>query len=102
MAATLTEISIRARALATQADLLHPDRPRHITLKAARALGILGDAIEYLSDQNFYDERTLPKDNAILEAVQLLMTRNHEVYFACPPVRTFSERWQLFLHPGQD
>lgn len=102
MAATLIEVSIRARAVAMQAAAGDSDRPRSITFKASRALEILGHAIEYLSDQYFYDESILPKDNAVLEAVQLLMVRNHDVYFGCPPVRTLRERWQLFLHPYQE
>jgi hypothetical protein len=102
MATTLTEISIRARALATEAAKVDPDRPRHITFKAARAMERLGHAIEYLSDQYVDGQSILPRDHAILEAVQLLMVSNHQIYFDCPPVRTLRERWQLFLHPHQE
>ena len=98
-AASITGISVDAYALASPVPALYPDRPRHITYKAVRALEMLGHAIEYLSDVSFCNESSAALEHAHLEAVQILMSLNHEVYFACPPVLTLRERWHSFLHP---
>jgi hypothetical protein len=37
--------------------------------------------------------------DAQLEAVQLLMALNRGIYFECPEVPTWSERWRAMLHP---
>ncbi len=75
-------------------------QPRHIPYKAAQALEILGHAIEYLSEAGGYEEATVPEERAHLEAVQILMSLNHSIYFACPPVGSFRVRWHSFLHIG--
>ncbi len=103
-AASITGISDDAYALASAVPALYPDRPRHITYKAVQALEMLGHAIEYLSDVSFCNESSCNEssvalEHAHLEAVQILMSLNHEVYFACPPVLTLRERWHSFLHP---
>jgi hypothetical protein len=98
MAATLSSISVDAFALVSPVPAAYPDRPRHITFSAGRALEMLGHAIEYLSDEYFCDESSV-LDRAHLEAVQILMSLNHDVYFACPPVMTLRERWHSILHP---
>jgi hypothetical protein len=82
------------------------DQPRHIPYKAALALEILGHAIEYLSEPDECEGTAVAEARARLEAVHLLMSLNRTIYFACPPVRSFRERWHSFihlsfLHPGQ-
>src|ERR1017187_4134898 len=99
MAATLSSISVDAFALVSPVPAAYPDRPRHITFSAGRALEMLGHAIEYLSDEYFCGEPSVALERAHLEAVQILMSLNHDVYFACPPVMTLRERWHSFLHP---
>jgi hypothetical protein len=37
-------------------------------------------------------------NNAQLEAVQLLMARNRQVYFECPEIPSFGERCRALLH----
>lgn len=98
MAASITERLAGVYTPASAVPAVHPDRPRHITYKAARALEIIGHAIEYLSDEYFRDESLVLLDRAHLEAVQILLFVNHEIYFACPPVLTLRERWRLLLH----
>ena len=75
-------------------------QPRHIPHKAARGLEILGHAIEYLSEANGREGVTVPEERAHLQAVQLLMSLNRKIYFACPPVRSFRDRLYSFLHIG--
>ena len=99
MAASLSSISVDAFALVSPVPAAYPDRPRHITFSAGRALEMLGHAIEYLSDEYFCGEPSVALERAHLEAVQILMSLNHDVYFACPPVMTLRERWHSFLHP---
>ncbi len=74
------------------------DRPRHISFKAARALEIIGHAIEYLSDESFRDAFSDQENRAHLEALQILMALNRKIYLACPPARTLRERLHSFLH----
>lgn len=99
MSASISGTSVDGYAPGPPVDSAHPDRPRQITFRAGRALEMLGHAIEYLSDESFGDESAGALEHLHLEAVQILMSRTHEVYFACPPVLTLRERWHSFLHP---
>jgi hypothetical protein len=74
------------------------NRRRHITPEAGRALEILGHSIEYLTDEFVHQGCAFSADNAQLEAVQLLMAVNRQIYMACPVVPTFSERCRSWLH----
>jgi hypothetical protein len=73
-------------------------RPRRISSEAGHALEILGHAIEYLSDEFVYRGGELTQHNPEVEAVQLLMALNREVYFSCPEVRTWGERLRTLLN----
>ena len=72
-------------------------RPRRIGPRAGRALEILGHAIEYLTDEYIHRGGQLSAHNAEVEAIQLLMAANREIYFACPEVPSLAERWRAFL-----
>jgi len=72
-------------------------RCRRITPEAGHALEILGHAIEYLADEMMLERELISAGNARLQAVQLLMALNRQVYFECPEVPTFRERCQAFL-----
>jgi hypothetical protein len=72
--------------------------PRRITPQAGHALEILGHAIEYLTDEFVHDGVDMSAHNARLEAVQLLMSLNRQVYFACPQVPTFGQRLRSIFH----
>jgi hypothetical protein len=76
----------------------HSDRHRSISPSAGRALEMLGHAIEYLADEYVYRGKTFCADDPEVQAVQLLMTLNREVYLECPIVPTFSERVRAFFH----
>jgi hypothetical protein len=73
-------------------------RRRRISPEAGRALEILGHAIEYLTDEFVHSGGLLSARNAQLEAVQLLMGINRQIYFQCPEVPSMGERWRELLH----
>ena len=65
---------------------------RRITPTAGRALEKLGHAIEYLADEYVNRTESLRTDDPEVQAVQILMALNREIYFECPVVPTFAER----------
>jgi hypothetical protein len=71
---------------------------RRIAPRAGRALEILGHAIEYLSDEFVHSGGCLSAHNAQVEAVQLLIDANRQIYFACPEIPSFGERLRAMLH----
>jgi|SRR6266702_2494113 len=73
------------------------NRPRRVSREAGHALEILGHAIEYLSDEFVHEGGAFNAHNPQLEAVQLLMALNRQVYFECPEVLTIRERCRSFL-----
>ncbi len=66
---------------------------RRISPEAGYALEKLGHAIEYLTDE-FMVQQNLPaiERRARLQAIDLLMSLNRQVYFSCPEVPTLRER----------
>jgi hypothetical protein len=97
-ATTITGFSIPATAQTVSTAGARPNRRRLITPEAGHALEILGHAIEYLTDEFVYEDDALYARNAQLQAVQILMALNRQVYFACPEVPTFAERCLALLH----
>ena len=91
--------------VSTPVDLLRSNmlRRRRISPEAGRALEILGHAIDYLIDENVYaaDLRTISIGQlgqmGQMEAVQLLMQINRQIYFECPEVPSMRERWRSLL-----
>jgi hypothetical protein len=69
-------------------------RRRRISPQAGRALEILGHAIEYLADEYAHEADGLSSHDGRLEAMQLLMSVNRQIYFACPEVPTMMARWR--------
>jgi hypothetical protein len=98
MAASTTScFPVPASARAVTASSVLRKRRRRITPQAGRALEILGHAIEYLTDEFVFRGGSFSASNSQLEAVQLLMAINRQIYFECPEVPTFGERCQAFL-----
>lgn len=64
---------------------------------------IIAHAIEYLSDESYYHGRSVLDRGAELEAIEILMARNREIYLSCPTVSTFGEWLRKLVHvePGQ-
>jgi hypothetical protein len=73
-------------------------RRRRISPEAGHALEILGHAIEYLADEYIHCGGAVSAQDGQVEAVQLLMKMNRQIYFACPEAPTFGERWRALLH----
>jgi|GEM_PF-2422736 len=73
-------------------------RRRRISPEAGHALETLGHAIEYLSDEFVRAGGALTAHNPQVEAVQLLMGINRQIYFDCPIVPSFGERCRALLH----
>ncbi len=101
MAATVTTFLVPSPAVASLPASLAPGRHRRVTPKAGHALEKLGHAIEYLTDEFVHQGGSLSSNNAQLQAVQLLMALNREVYFECPEVPTLGERFRSILHLNQ-
>jgi len=84
-------------AAATATAPARAKRPRRISPEAGHALEILGHAIEYLSDEFVHSGGDLTSNNPQVEAVQLLMALNRQVYFSCPEVPTLRDRIRALL-----
>ena len=73
-------------------------RRRYISPGAGHALELLGHAIEYLADEYVHEGDTISAHHPSVEAVQLLMACNREVYFACPEAPSLVERVLDWVH----
>ena len=73
-------------------------RRRRISPEAGHALEILGHAIEYLTDEFVCAGGSFSAHDAQVEAVQLLMRLTREIYFGCPEVPTFGDRFSALLY----
>lgn len=97
MAASVTTRFV-VPATTMPASISHPAPVRRrITPQAGRALEILGHAIEYLTDEFVHEGGPLCAHQPQLQAVQLLMALNRQVYFACPEAPTLGERCLALL-----
>jgi hypothetical protein len=74
------------------------NRRHYITPDAGHALEILGHAIEYLADEFAHDGKAVDARDPQVEAIQLLMKLNRQIYYECPVMRTFPERVRAFFH----
>ena len=101
MATSMMSSSFPVPASAASAATGGVRRRRSISPEAGHALEILGHAIEYLADEYVHEGGSFCADDPRLEAVQLLMALNRQVYFACPEVPTLRERIRAWLHRGQ-
>lgn len=77
--------------------LVRKNRLRHITPEAGHALEKLGHAIEYLSDEFVHQGGDLRQHNPQVEAVQMLMALNRQIYFNCPEIPTLADRFRALL-----
>jgi len=92
------DFPVRLAAPAAATSRVVPNRRRRITPQAGHALEILGHAIEYLTDEFIHSGAQISHSNGELEAVQLLMALNRQVYFECPQVTTIAERLRSAFH----
>jgi len=71
---------------------------RRITPQAGHALEILAHAIEYLADESVHQRPDASTRNGQLEAIQMLMAINRQIYFECPEAPTLAQRCAKLLH----
>ena len=68
---------------------------RRTTPEAGFALEVLGHAIEYLADEHVHEGGILSsveRPDPRVEALQLLMAANRDVYYACPVMPSLYQR----------
>ena len=68
---------------------------RRTTPEAGFALEILGHAIEYLADEYVHEAGLFPRvhsNDPRVQAIQVLMAANREVYYACPLAPSLYQR----------
>jgi hypothetical protein len=97
MATSITGISLPLQASVIPAANVRARR-RSISPQAGHALELLGHAIEYLSDEYVNEGGLFASRDPRIEAIQLLMARNREIYFACPELPTMGERLRSWIH----
>jgi hypothetical protein len=97
-ATTTTGFAIPTSASVVPTAQARTKRRRRISPEAGRALEILGHAIEYLTDEFVHEGLAFSAKNEQLEAVQLLMALNRQIYYECPEVPSFGERCRALLH----
>jgi hypothetical protein len=71
---------------------------RRLSPESGRALERLGHAIEYLTDEFVHDGCDGGFEGPRIDAIQLLMSLNRQVYGGCPIVPTLSQRVAHFFH----
>lgn len=72
-------------------------RRHRITPDAGHALEKLAHSIEYLADELVDKSTSLSADNERIQAIQILMALNRQVYFECPLVPTVGEWFRAHL-----
>ena len=86
----------RPRTQLTGIQLLPSRRARRIAPEQGRAIEKLAHAIEYLTDELTLQCMTARSESfqpqPTLAAIELLKRCNREIYLACPPIPTFTER----------
>ena len=99
LASTATRIeSPYARLVARQAT----PRRRRMSPEAGRAIEMLGHAIEYLGDEHALEcmelkDRPIQGTDPRVLAIQLLMSRNREIYLNCPIQPTLGDKFRSLL-----
>jgi hypothetical protein len=98
MAISMMGVSIPFPRPVVTASEVGAHRARCISPAAGHALEILGHAIEYLTDEHVHEGGSFSAHDPCVEAIQLLMARNREVYFACPEMPSLGDRLRGWLH----
>ena len=97
---TTSDFHLPAGASVLEALPACSNRRRSIDPASGRALEILGHAIDYLTDELGHGGGPAVADNPQIEAIQLLMGLNRQIYMQCPEVKTFGERFRSLLRFG--
>lgn len=97
---TTTGLPFLAEVSADRALSTRSNRRRSIDPVSGRALEILGHAIEYLTDELVHSGGSVTASDPQIEAIQLLMSLNRQIYLQCPEVKRFGERCRSLLRLG--
>jgi hypothetical protein len=97
MAATTGELSASGIAGRQEAVAAVANRRRIINQRSGRALEMLGHAIEYLTDEFVQEAAQVSAADPRVQAIQILMALNREIYFECPIKPTIAERLRALL-----
>lgn len=92
MAATIGVYSAPGHTETQLDPVANARRHRRISAQAGRALEILSHAIEYLTDEYVHRATEVSAHDSQVEAIQLLMAINREIYFECPVAPTLGQR----------
>jgi hypothetical protein len=98
MAATATSFLVQHLGRVQSMRAASSNRTRVISPRAGHALEMLAHAIEYLTDEYVHDAKRISVDDPQVQAIQLLMALNRQIYFECPLVPTFGARIRDFFH----
>ena len=75
---------------------------RSIDPRSGHALVILGHAIEYLTDEFIHEGGFFDANRGQIDAIQLLMALNRQIYMACPEAPTFTQWLGSLFHKKED
>ena len=78
-------------------DRVKANRSRRISPQAGHALEKLGHAIDYLTDEYIHEGGAFNRNDPQLQAVQMLMAINRDIYLACPEAPTLGDRWYAWF-----
>lgn len=97
---TTTGLPFPAEVSPDRALSARSNRRRSIDRASGRALEILGHAIEYLTDELVHSGNSVNASDPQIEAIQLLMSVNRQIYLQSPEVKPFGERCRSLLRLG--
>jgi hypothetical protein len=113
MAAAPAEETGKDKTMATQATVLTAGmaaakampmsqriKRRSISPEKGRALVILGHALEYLADEFVHEGGSFTANRGQIDAIQVLLKLNREIYMSCPEAPGFGQ-WIRSFMPGQ-
>ena len=98
MAIATTGLPLRGAECAETTPEARTNQRRRISFQAGRALEILGHAIEYLTDEYIHEAKQISAQDPQVQAIQILMALNRQIYYACPVQPTLIERIRAFFH----
>jgi hypothetical protein len=71
---------------------------RRINPESGRALVVLGHAIEYLADEFAHEGGSPTTHRGQIDAIQLLMALNRQIYLSCPKEPTIRQWLHSLFH----
>lgn len=72
-------------------------RKRRVSVDALNALEFLGHAIDYLTEDLIATGRPFKLTDPRIQAAIMLMQKSREIFFECPEVPSFVERFRAWI-----